>query len=143
MKAKDLMNMEHLWTCSATTDIRQAAQIMQEQNVGCLPVLDDQGRLEGIVTDRDIVIRLVALGRSFETPVREIMTKPVHTISPDADAKEVEQTLEHYRVRRVPVVDELDNVIGIISIADLAKRYHGLMKEHRLATVLETVSSPE
>lgn len=142
MKARDLMKTEHMWTCSTATDVRQVAKMMLEHDIGVLPVLDEQGRLEGIVTDRDIALRLVAQGRSLDTPISEIMSKPVHTIHPDADAREVEMILERYRIRRLPVVDENNEIQGVISIADLAHKYHGFMREHRLAEVLDTVSSP-
>ena len=142
MKAKDVMKSDHLWACSTTTDARQASILMTRHDVGCLPVLDDQGRLEGIITDRDIVIRVLAQGLSFETPVREVMSKPVHTIHPFADIREVESMMEQFKVRRLPVVDENYRLQGIISISDLARKYHGFLKEHRLAEVLEYVSTP-
>ena len=142
MKASDLMQTDHLWACSVTSDCRQAAQMMAENDIGALPVLDADGRLEGILTDRDITIRLVAQGRSFETPVSEIMSKPVRTVHADADAKEVEAILEQHKIRRLPVVDDQRRLQGWISLADMAHRYHGMFKEHRLAEVLETVSTP-
>jgi len=142
MKAIDLIINENVYTVSVESDCRQAARIMMEYEVGCLPVLDPQGRLEGIITDRDIAIRLVAMGRSFETPVREIMSKPVTTIHPQADAREVEHLMERHKVRRLPIVDEAGKLVGIISVSDMVHRYRGFLREHRLAEVLEGVSTP-
>lgn len=68
MKAKDIMTADHIWVCGDTTDCRQVAQLMAQHDIGAIPVLDNRGRLEGIITDRDICCRCVAEGRSFESP---------------------------------------------------------------------------
>jgi len=93
------------------------------------------------VTDRDICCRIVAEGKSYETPVREVMTPQVRTCRPDTSLKEVESVMKEYRIRRLPVVDEESRLQGFISLADLARECHGLIQEHRLAEVLESVSA--
>lgn len=143
MKAREIMTKYEVWACANTDDCRRAAQLMAEHDIGSIPVLDDQGRLEGIVTDRDICLRIVAEGRRFETPVLEVMTKPVYACPPDAELKEIETLMEEHKVRRLPVVDAERRLEGFISIGDLAKHLHGLWKEHQLAEVVEAVSTPE
>lgn len=141
MKARDLMTTHELWTCNDSTDCRQAARMMAEYNVGSLPIVDLDDRLVGIVTDRDICCRLVAEGKSYETPVGEIMTTSVQTCTPDADFKEIEAIMREHQVRRLPVVDERQRIQGLISLADLASHCHGFFQERHVAEVLEAVSS--
>lgn len=141
MKARELMTSDHLWVCSETTDARQVAKLMLEHNVGSIPVVDNAGRLEGILTDRDICCRIVAEGRSFETPARDIMSGPVRTCHADAELPEIEEIMRDYRVRRLPVVDDDRKLQGFISIGDLAKHCHGLFKEHQVVQTLEAIST--
>ena len=141
MKAHDLMAAHEVWACAETSDCRQVAEMMAEHNVGSIPVLDTEGRLEGIVTDRDLCCRVIAKGRSFETPIREIMTPSVHTVSPETSLGEIESLMKQYRIRRLPVVDSDNRLQGFISLGDLARHCHGPLKEHHLAEVLESVST--
>jgi CBS domain-containing protein len=142
MKARDLMTGDQVWTCTEATTIAQAARMMAEHDVGALPILDNFGRLSGIVTDRDICCKAVGQGKQLETPVTEIMSRPVHSVHPDADLREIERLMQQYRVRRVPVVDDQQQLIGFISLADMARKAHGILKEHSLAQTLELVSQP-
>ena len=82
MKASDIMTAHDLWATSDSSDIIEVSRMMAEHNVGAIPVLDEMGRLEGIVTDRDICCRIVAQGKSYETPVRDIMSRSVQTVRP-------------------------------------------------------------
>lgn len=143
MKAIDLMTRDHLWACGDTTDCREVARMMAEHDVGAVPVLDNEGRLEGIVTDRDICCRVVASGLSFETPIREIMSREPCTIYPDTDLKEIERLMREYKVRRLPVVDADHRLQGFVSQADLLREVpHGWRKDRDLVKTLETISSP-
>ncbi len=143
MKAQDVMTPEHLWVCGESTNARDVAQMMSEHNVGAIPVLDDQSRLEGIVTDRDLCCRVIAQGRSPETPVREIMSMSMHSVRPEADLHEVEALMRQYKVRRIPVVDDSNRLQGFISLADLSRHCHGQPEEHELAEVLEAICAPD
>lgn len=142
MKASELMTREYLWSCSESTDCREAAEMLAQHDIGSVPVLDSEGKLEGIVTDRDICCRLVARGMSFETPVREIMTREVHTVHADADVKTVESLMREYKIRRVPVVDDDNRLQGFIAQADLIRELHGWLKDHELVKTLEEISTP-
>ncbi|MFP4107311.1 MAG: CBS domain-containing protein [Phycisphaerae bacterium] len=142
MKASDLMTASHLWACVDESDCREVAQMMAQHDVGAIPVLDKMGRLEGIVTDRDMCCRLIAKGGSFETPVREIMTKNVRTVQPGTDLKEVERIMKDGRVRRLPVTDQDNRLEGFIAVADLLRHCHGAMHEHEIVGMLETICEP-
>ena len=142
MNAREIMESNEVWACAETDDCRHVARMMAEHDVGSIPLLDKEGRLDGIVTDRDICCRIVAEGRSFETPARDVMSSPVFTCSPDADLREIEAIMRENKIRRLPVVDDDRKLRGFISLGDLARHCHGLWKEHHLAEVLESVSSP-
>ena len=96
------------------------AQRMRDLHIGALPVLDENGELQGIVTDRDIVVRCVAQGHDpLATIVQELMhTEPIW-VYVDSDMADVLDTMEQNRVRRVPVMED-DRLVGIISEADVA-----------------------
>lgn len=141
MKAQDIMTTEHLWVSQDDSNLCKVAQIMSDHNVGSVPVVDAEGKLVGIVTDRDVCCRGVAQERSPTTPVREIMSESLHFVNEDAGLNEIEDIMRRYRIRRLPIVDANRKLLGIISLGDLAKHVHGLLKEHRLAETLEAVSS--
>lgn len=143
MKAREIMTTDHLWVCSPETTIRQAAQMMCEHDIGSVPIVDGEGRLEGIVTDRDICCRGVSKGRSYDAAVRDIISMPVHSVGLDADLGEIEAVIQEYQVRRLPVVDERQRLCGFIALADLARKCGTLFREHGLCRTLESVSSPE
>jgi len=142
MKARDLMTSHHVWVCADDTDVRHVAAMMVEHDIGAIPVLDDQGRLEGIITDRDIACRVVSKGLSFETPVRKIMTPEVKTVHKDADLEEIERVMRENRIRRLPVIDDENRLQGFIAIADLMHHCHGISYEHGLCQLMDAVSSP-
>jgi len=122
MKARDLMtsNPECL-TPDGT--LQEAARLMRDGGFGAIPVVDDQSRLEvvGIITDRDIAIRHVAEGHDHSCRVGDHMTKDVECVSADSDVSDVEDVMSDERIRRLPVVDENDRLIGMIAQADLTR----------------------
>jgi CBS domain-containing protein len=98
-----------------------AARKMDEYDIGDVLVIAGDGKLCGIVTDRDIVVRAIALGKDpARTKVGEICTASVATLSPDADLDEAVRLMEQKAVRRIPIVQG-DKPLGIISIGDLAR----------------------
>lgn len=99
--------------------IAEAARTMAENDVGVLPVIDDRD-LVGIVTDRDIAVRAVAAGIPPDLPVRRVMSEDFSTCYPDDDVRDVLETMANEQVRRLPVCDEQDRVIGIVGLADAA-----------------------
>lgn len=106
-------------TVAPDATIREAARLMGEHDIGALPVSDGV-RLAGMVTDRDIAVRAVAIGRGPDTPVSEVMTLDVLYCHEDEDIGTIAENLAEKQVRRLPVVDTDKKLIGIISLADIA-----------------------
>lgn len=141
MNAREIMKSDQIWACAEKDDARAVARMMHEHDVGSIPVLDQKGRLEGIITDRDICLRVVAQGRSFETPARAIMTTEVHCVGADTDLNEIEQAMRQYKIRRLPVVDDERKLLGFISFSDLVHHCQGSSAEHELVEVFDEVTS--
>ena len=139
MKASDLMTKHEVWACAESADAQQVAQMMWDHNVGAIPVLDSDGRLEGIVTDRDLCCKIIATGSSYSTPIRQIMSGPAYSVGPDADLEEIESLMRQHKIRRIPVVDANARLKGFISMADIACYVHTPVEEHDLISVLEAV----
>jgi len=101
--------------------VMMAAQAMQQADVGALPVCEGD-RLLGIVTDRDIVVRGLASGLAPDAPVRQVMSSDVCTCSEDDDIDQVAQTMEDAQVRRIPVLDQAQHLVGMVSLGDLSTK---------------------
>ena len=100
-----------------------AARLLFRHNIGAIPVCTDDGRLRGIVTDRDIVLRCVAAENDPETtPVREIMSRSIVTVSPSDDVREAARQMSESQVRRLPVV-EGGRLVGMLALGDMAKTH--------------------
>ena len=120
MQIKDLMNPSVV-SIEPGSSCALAARLISRHNVGSLPVCAEGGRLRGVVTDRDIVLRCVAAEEDpAQTPVRDIMTRGCATVSPGADCREATRLMSAHQVRRLPVVEE-GKLVGMISLSDLAR----------------------
>ncbi|GAB3030202.1 CBS domain-containing protein [Bowmanella dokdonensis] len=120
MNIKDIMNPQARLV-SPETSIHQAAESMREQGIGFL-LVGENDRLKGTLTDRDIVIRVVAEGRDIRnTRVSDILTDKVLYCREDQDASEVARNMSEQQVRRMPVVSDNKRLVGVISIGDLAQ----------------------
>ena len=101
------------------TNITEACQLMEQNNIGCL-IAEREGRLCGIVTDRDIALRVAGAKRDPDkTMVKDIMTPDPIRISVDKDLRQLTATMHAYHVRRVPIVDGFDTTLGIVTLDDL------------------------
>ena len=120
MKIQDIMSAEPS-TVTPDTPITEAARLMKDHNVGMLPVVEAEGsrKLVGVVTDRDITIRHVAEGHTTDCPVREAMTDNVSTCKAGENVETVMNLMAEEQVRRIPIVDERGDLIGIVSQADI------------------------
>lgn len=118
MLVQDAMSREVL-TVSPEASIREAARLMAGADIGALPVAAGD-RLAGMVTDRDIAIRAVAIGKGPDCTVGEVMTHDVLYCHEDEDLGHVSQNMAENQVRRLPVVDVDKRLVGIISLADIA-----------------------
>jgi CBS domain-containing protein len=105
---------------SPNQSIRDAARIMAKIDAGALPV-SENGRLEGMITDRDIAVRAVALGMGPDTPIREIMSEEVRCCFEDDGLDEVAREMAALKIRRMPVLNRLDRLVGILSLGDIAR----------------------
>jgi len=105
--------------------VEKVAQLMKKEDIGPVPVVDDERnkRLVGIVTDRDLALKVVAEGSDPQTTkVEEVMTRKLITCRPDDDVESAMKAMAQYQLRRIPVVDNDDRLVGIISQADVATR---------------------
>lgn len=120
MKIADLMT-SRVQTCTDRDSLNAAAHLMWEHDCGIVPVLDEAGKLVGVVTDRDICMAAFFHGaRLAELPVREVMARDLHTLRPEASIHDALELMRRMQVRRVPVVDDQGALVGILSLADLA-----------------------
>ena len=99
-----------------------AARLLKRHNVGALPVTDSTGRLRGLVTDRDIVLRCVAAEDDPRSlPVREIMSRGIFTAQPGDSVEEAARSMAREQIRRLPVTEE-GRLVGMVTLCDLARR---------------------
>ena len=104
---------------SPDSTVADAARLMQQHDVGSIPVCDQTG-VVGVVTDRDIVLRNVVIGTDPQsTPVSNIMTTNIATVSSDTDVKKLGDIMSKVQIRRIPVVDN-NTLVGIVALGDLA-----------------------
>ena len=121
LAARDVMTRNPR-TVTRQSAHREAAAIMRDENCGVVPVVDAAGRLEGILTDRDIVVRGVAHDRAHDLRIEDVMTDDVSAVTEDEPLTSVLDLMGRRQIRRVPVVDRDDRLLGIISMADIANR---------------------
>jgi CBS domain-containing protein len=134
---QDVMTRD-VQSISPQETIQRAAQMMDELNVGAIPVLDGQ-KLVGMITDRDITVRATAAGQAPDSVrVGDVMSTDVRTCSPDQTVDEVLGQMGDVQIRRVPVIDQSSQqVIGIVSMGDMATKHSAGVDR-----ALEEVSSP-
>jgi len=114
LKGKDV------WSVDPDAPVLEAIRLMADRHIGALPVVRG-GELLGIVSERDYARKIILMGRSsVDTPVRDIMTSPVTTISPDEAVHNCMEIMTQKRIRHLPVVDRT-GLVGMISIGDLVK----------------------
>ena len=124
MKAKEIMTPNPV-TLTPDDTIVHAAEVMRVRGLGMIPVVDGTSKLRllGVITDRDIAIRCTAAGHFGGCRVKDHMSiQPLETVSPGDDILTVADHMERRRVRRVPVVEDGDRLVGVIAQADLATK---------------------
>jgi CBS domain-containing protein len=120
------------------TTLAQVAELMAAEDVGAIPVVEGDS-LVGMVTDRDIVIRAVARGLDpSSTRVSEVSSEDLVTVSPNNDLSDALQLMARYQVRRLPVIDDDNRLVGVVSQADVARQ----AKDKQSGEMLEDVSRP-
>lgn len=120
MKVRDIMTSDELATATLDTTLEEIANMMKEENVGAIPILDEDNNLAGIITDRDIVVRAIAEGQDPSScTAEEILSEQMHTIKPDAGLEEAADLMARHKIRRLPVVED-SVIIGMISLGDIS-----------------------
>ena len=119
MKVRELMTSD-VKTCRPETNLAEAVKNMWDGDCGALPVVNDEGGVTGVITDRDICIAVATRGRSADRiAVREVAQGHAHTSLPDDDATIALQTMKTHKIRRLPVVDADGHVRGMLSLDDV------------------------
>jgi CBS domain-containing protein len=136
MRCSEIMTRD-VKTATRDMPLREVAVMMREGDVGSVPVVED-GRLVGILTDRDIVVRAIANGKEAAAPVSDAMTAEIFSVKPDDFVFEAIRIMGDRQVRRIPVVAESGDLAGIISMADIALE---MEDEREIAETLEEISS--
>ncbi|HVE70739.1 MAG TPA: CBS domain-containing protein [Thermoanaerobaculia bacterium] len=122
---------------SEKDSIRDVARIMKDQDTGVVPVVDGK-RIIGLITDRDIVVRGLAEGKNLENVrVNELMTTSVRSVREDASIDEVLNMMGSSEIRRVPVVNSNDELVGIVSLGDIAAQGN---KDGKVGKAVENIS---
>jgi CBS domain-containing protein len=116
---------------------------MWEHNCGCLPVVDAAGKTVSVITDRDICMAAYTQGRPLcEIPVRSAMSRALHACAPTDSVAAAEKLMAEKQVRRLPVIDREDQLVGILSLHDIATRGSRL-NATRLGRILAAIAAPQ
>ena len=139
MKAQDIMSTNPRCV-TPEQDVREAARIMKDENIGVVPVVEASGskKLVGMLTDRDIAIRVVAEGRS-SAQVREVMSGNPRTAKASDSVDDIMDLMGREQVRRIPVVDDRGELVGIVAQADIVRDAKDEKKAER---TIEKISEP-
>jgi CBS domain-containing protein len=138
---REVMTKE-LIVCRPSDSVAHAAELMAKYHVGALPVVDSEEhrRLEGIVTDRDLALRVVAHGHDpRRVTVADVMTREVLTCAPEQDIGDAIDLMADRQLRRIPIVED-GRLVGIVAQADIANRS---LDRERTMSMLQEISQPE
>jgi CBS domain-containing protein len=135
--ARDLMTPDPAF-CTDDVSVAEVARQMADQNIGALPVCNADGRLAGVITDRDLAVHIVAEGRDpGSTNIAELLdNSEVVTIGADDSAEEAIRTMKDHAVRRLPVIDGT-RLVGMVSQADIAR----VMPDAKIGDLIDAISS--
>ncbi|BAD75375.1 CBS domain-containing protein [Geobacillus thermoleovorans] len=134
---RDVMSTDVQY-CTPLDNLYEAAVKMRDFNVGAIPIIDD-GRLVGMITDRDIVVRGMAEKRPGSTAVTEVMSRDLVTLSPDDSVQKAADMMARHQIRRLPVVEN-GRLVGIISLGDLATNRYS---DERAGRALSEISEQD
>jgi CBS domain-containing protein len=134
MQIRDVMTPDPA-TLSPADTIQSAARLMRDQDTGAVPVVEN-GRVIGMVTDRDIVVRAVADGDQSSRPVSDILTNNLVSVTPDTSTGDAAELMSENQVRRLPVIEN-GMLVGIVSLGDIAVKEG---KDKRSGDTLQSIS---
>lgn len=138
MKVKDCMCNNVIYV-KPETNVQDVVNLMNQNHIGSVPVCDNNNCICGIVTDRDILLRCVACEKEPKTtPISDIMTCNVCTCTQDEDITSAQMKMQQKQIRRLPVLDNNNNVIGILTLGNLARNDNKIGKE-QVCTTIENI----
>ncbi|HYN09562.1 MAG TPA: CBS domain-containing protein [Vicinamibacterales bacterium] len=148
MRVKELMT-QPVYSCSVQDHANEAAQIMWEHDCGVVPVIDGGGRVVGVLTDRDLCMAAHFQNRTLtDIPVADVMAQQVCTCGADDDVVDAERLMAEKQIHRLPVVSASGSLIGILSLADVARQTRNTTSRQRdeavtqLANTVTAISEP-
>jgi CBS domain-containing protein len=143
MKVSSLLQREVI-SCTINDNLQRAAQLMWDHDIGCLPVVDTEGHVAGMVTDRDVCMAAYTQGRPLHgLPVTLAMATHVFACGANDELATVERAMSKYQIRRMPVIDDQGYPVGIISLNDIVRAANtGKVPPAEVASTLAAVSTP-
>lgn len=143
MRVHELMSRQ-VHTCRSSDSLEAAAQVLWDHDIGAVPVVDDKGRVVGMLTDRDLCMAAYTQGRPLrELVIAETMSRELVACQPGDSLAHATALMKHHQLRRLPVLDEERHPVGIVTLADLA---HACEVTHRgqaeLASTIAAVTAP-
>lgn len=135
MKIREIMTTDTFLAHPDQT-VQELAHLMLDMDIGALPV-GENDRLSGMLTDRDIAVRVVALGKGPQTTAREAMTEDVKYCYEDEDGEDVARNMSEQQVKRLPVLNRDKRLVGIVSLADVAATSRPLAVAEALAGITQ------
>lgn len=149
MKVEKLMSHQ-VFTCKSDDTLNRAAQLMWEHDCGAIPVVASDGKVIGMVTDRDIAMAAYTKGKGLRfIGVSEVMTRGVQVIGRDDSVVDAETAMKTHRVRRLPVVDKQGRAVGVVSLSDIARAARQQRRSRKpdvtsdeIAVTLAAISEP-
>jgi CBS domain-containing protein len=133
-KIRDVMTPDPR-TIEPSTTVQEAAKVMRDEDVGPIPIVEN-GSVTGILTDRDIVVNVVAEGKDFSSPVSEVASRDLITVDPEQTLDEALRLMAQHQVRRLPVCEDDGRLVGIVAQADIARQ----SDDARTGEVVEQIS---
>lgn len=138
MKCSEIAS-KNIKTCTPECTAKQAAQIMKDINTGIVPIVNSKNEIQGVVTDRDIIIRTIAMNKNpKDVKISEFMSKPVITAHSNDNVTAVAKKMKKNQLRRIPIVDDSNKLVGLISLGDMAVT---AQEQQEACKILEKVST--
>ena len=138
MKVKDCM-CDDMCCVKPNAKVQEVAKLMAQNHIGCVPVCDNNNCICGIVTDRDVLLRCVACDKDIhQTPVSDIMSCNVYTCQENDEMSNAESKMGQQQIRRLPVCDNQNRIVGILTMGDIAQNNQQL-GQNQVCTTLENI----
>ena len=141
MQCRDVMNKD-VAVCTEGDTVAECARLMRERRIGFVPVVDGGGQVSGVVTDRDLALRVLAPSLPPDTPLRAVMTLDVRVCRPWDSLRSAERRMAAVRKSRLVVVDEDGCCVGVISLSDVAQADTRALAGHVLYEITQREARP-